>query len=735
MMRTKVLQVGLDWFDERPGGLSRYYCEALRATSEHFETRGLVVGSSGVQAQTGGQVRAFASQGERFVSRMSASRTAVADELRTFRPDVVVSHFAPHVFPALDLVRKRPLVTQFHGPWAAESRAEGASAASTWLKARIERTVYGRSTSFVVLSEAFKRLLAESYAIAPERIHVVPGGVDAAAFEVGLDRDGAKARLGLRPDRDYVFCIRRLVRRMGIENLIDAMSRLRDLHPNVVLLIGGRGPLQAELEARVGQQGLGPNVTILGGVATNDLPLYYRASLFSVVPSVSLEGFGLTTLESLAAGTPVLTTPVGGLREIMASFAPALVADGISTEDIAALLARVLANRDLLVSREACEAYAARHDWAAIGQRLATIYESTREAFERSSSTRTQAANTQAVGVARGAEPSACGTPSLSVVIASYRRANDLERCIAALARQSEPPDDVNVVYREEDRDTAAMLERVCRTTTLSLRLTRVDEPGVVAARNRGLATTFTDIVAMIDDDTEPPPGWAGRLRQHYASNPRLGALGGRDAVYLDGVPVSGRREIVGKLQWFGRVIGNHHLGHGPIREVDVLKGANMSFRMAAVRGLRFNEQLRGEGAQPWEDAEFSLSIKRAGWPVMYDPDLVVRHNQASRAEARHYATLGVVSRRERHNYKCFCFNEVIAVWPSLSPSGKLAYLVFSTLVGTGVTPGLVQVVRLAGKLRLAALDRFVLCQTGKWQAFAALTRGARPQGHSAAKS
>ena len=59
-----------------------------------------------------------------------------------------------------------------------------------------------------------------------------------------------------------------------------------------------------------------------------------------------------------------------------------------------------------------------------------------------------------------------------------------------------------------------------------------------------------------------------------------------------------GSRAVVGKLAWFGRLTGNHHLGVGGGREVDVLKGVNMSFRREAIADLRFDQRMRGSGAK-----------------------------------------------------------------------------------------------------------------------------------------
>lgn len=732
----KVLQVGLDWFEDKPGGLSRYYWATFQATQTRFRNRGLVLAESDVEARSEGRIRSFGRPTDGFLAKLRTSRRGIADAIREFEPDLVVSHFAPSIASSLDLVRRTPLITHFHGPWAGESVADGASRASARLKYGIERFVYSRSDRIVVLSEAFKQLLAETYGVPRARIHVIPGGVTASEFRVDASRDEAKRKVGLAPDRDYVFCIRRLVRRMGLENLVEAFGTLAAKHPGVDLLIGGQGALRQEIEAQAARLGLGGRVRCLGPVSHSDLPLLYRASIVSVVPTVQLEGFGLTTLESLAAGTPVITTPVGGLPEIMTRFDPRLVAAGSEPRQVGAILDHFLTHRDELPSAEACVAFAGTYDWSIIGDRLADFYASVardpelthaRRPMPETGSDGSDTARSPALDPADAPTASARPRPTLSVVIVSYQRAQDLERCLLALSRQTVLPDDVNVICREDDGETIELLDR-CKGGPLPIRCNFVRESGVVAARNIGLRTTTADIAAMIDDDTEPHPDWVERCRRHYADQPRLGALGGRDEMYVGETRIEGRRDTVGKLQWFGRVIGNHHLGHGRPRPVDTLKGANMSFRTSAVAGLAFNEMLRGDGAQPWEDAEFSLAVRRAGWSVMYDPNLVVRHNQGVRKEARHYAGIQRVRGRERYNYQCFCFNEVVTVWPSLRPHGRLAYLVFSTLVGTGLSPGLVQAFRLSRSMGLDAFDRFLLCQAGKWQAFKVLASTSLPR-------
>ena len=105
---------------------------------------------------------------------------------------------------------------------------------------------------------------------------------------------------------------------MGLENLVDAMVRVHAEVPDALCVVVGRGKLRDQLVARIARKNLQSHVQLLGFVPDEQLPFLYRAADLTVMPSLSLEGFGLSAVESLAAGTPVLVTPVGGLPEVVA---------------------------------------------------------------------------------------------------------------------------------------------------------------------------------------------------------------------------------------------------------------------------------------------------------------------------------------------------------------------------------------------------------------------------------
>jgi glycosyltransferase involved in cell wall biosynthesis len=173
-----------------------------------------------------------------------------------------------------------------------------------------------------------------------------------------------------------LLAVRRLVRRTGLENLIEAAKLLVTQQPDVLVLIGGSGPMAGELQRRITDYKLDANVRMLGRIDDADLPMAYRAADMTVVPSQSLEGFGLITLESLAAGTPVFVTPVGGLPEVVMPFAPECVFAGASSVEMAAVLGEALRGERLMPTQEACRTYAAsQFSWSRIAQKVRSVYE------------------------------------------------------------------------------------------------------------------------------------------------------------------------------------------------------------------------------------------------------------------------------------------------------------------------------------------------------------------------
>lgn len=289
--------------------------------------------------------------------------------------DLVASHFALYAYPILGRLGELPYVVHFHGPWAAESRLEGAGRISVAAKRWVEGRVYRRADRIIVLSTSFRRILETEYRIPPARIEVIPGGVDLVRFGAAPSRAEARSTLGWPGDRPIVLSVRRLVNRVGVDNLVSAVAQIRKEVPDVLVLIAGRGPLESVLQQQIEELGLSDHVSLVGFVPEEHLPMAYAAADLSVVPSVGLEGFGLIAAESLAAGTPAVVTPVGGLPEVVTGLSADLVCDGTSAASIADRIIALLRGHLPLPSGRDCREFARRnYDWEDVVRRTWSVY-------------------------------------------------------------------------------------------------------------------------------------------------------------------------------------------------------------------------------------------------------------------------------------------------------------------------------------------------------------------------
>lgn len=371
-----TLQIGMGWFPEQTGGLNRFYYDCTRHLPAAGVTmRGLVTGSSRVYQESQGQIQVFAPQQVSLLKRWQGLRSSVQKLLREEDLPLVVSHFALYGFPVLNLLGDRPLVVHFQGPWALESQVEGYSTVNTWFKKTLEQKHYQRASKLIVLSTAFRDLLHQTYDVPYDRIHIVPPGVDLERFAFSDSRENARLQLGWDLDRPILFATRRLVKRTGLENLVNAMSAVRQRYPDALLLIAGKGELAETLQQQIESLDLTNQVRLLGFVSENQLALAYRAADFSIVPTLSFEGFGLSMIESLASGTPVVGTPIGAIPEVLRPFSEDLVFEGSATEHLAQGILEILSGQRQLPDEQACRAYVREHyAWSVVAQQIKDVY-------------------------------------------------------------------------------------------------------------------------------------------------------------------------------------------------------------------------------------------------------------------------------------------------------------------------------------------------------------------------
>nr|WP_246315015.1 glycosyltransferase family 4 protein [Kineococcus aurantiacus] len=278
------------------------------------------------------------------------------------RFDALYVHSTFHAAAAVRAGLGSRTVLRFHAPSSLEvqldaaggkyplARAAGGVVAD--LTRRAELAAVDGTARTLATSWYVRRLLQRVHPTARARVDVVPLAVDLDRFAPG---PGDRARLGVTGD-PVLLTVRRLVRRMGLENLLDAFGAVVAEHPRARLVVGGTGYLGPQLRARAERLGL--PVDFPGFVAEEDLPELYRAADLFVLPTLEMEGFGIVTVEAFASGLPVVATPVGANPEVAGSLDPRTVAASTAPADLAAAISRGLALRGGLAARARAHAEA-----------------------------------------------------------------------------------------------------------------------------------------------------------------------------------------------------------------------------------------------------------------------------------------------------------------------------------------------------------------------------------------
>lgn len=240
----------------------------------------------------------------------------------------------------------------------------------------LEHRNLSHANRIIVLSEYTQQMLAWQHGKEMLRKTVlIPGGVDIRRFCPG-NQGLARAQLGLPENAVILFTVRNLSPRMGLENLIRAMYRVKEVMPSqdVRLYIGGKGLLKEVLEQMIRDLRLEGVVYLVGYIDEKTLPLYYQACDFFVLPTEALEGFGMVILEALATNKPVIGTPIGAIPEILLQFSPDLITRGVGPEDLASKLIECISDKDAIVSNWRSRSLVeARYGWNVIARQVADV--------------------------------------------------------------------------------------------------------------------------------------------------------------------------------------------------------------------------------------------------------------------------------------------------------------------------------------------------------------------------
>lgn len=258
---------------------------------------------------------------------VAAYREAVA---KTGRFDVVHSESAGALgLLKVGALRGTPLVVVFHGNVFGYIRAQLLAARTDPNRLRglargVKRSLrmcaihYGqghgsayRDAEAIVVSRAHLRATIRSSRLDPDRTHVVPNGVDVAAFHGG-DAPRRRADWSVPPNGLVLLTLGRLAADKGVDIAIRALAALPE---PAILVVAGSGPSENELRRLSDRTGVAGRVRFIGGIAQPDVPEVMRAADVFWFPTVRDEAAPLVLPQAMASALPVVASRIGGIPD------------------------------------------------------------------------------------------------------------------------------------------------------------------------------------------------------------------------------------------------------------------------------------------------------------------------------------------------------------------------------------------------------------------------------------
>jgi D-inositol-3-phosphate glycosyltransferase len=278
-----------------------------------------------------------------------------------------------------------PAVQIFHATGLTKRRHQGEADTSPDERVAVERGVVRQVDALIAQCPSERDELVEDYAADPLRVALIPSAVNVERFRP-VPRAEARRRIGLAGDELVVAYIGRMLPRKDVRNVVRALPLLREAdRPVRLLLVGGE---TAEPDARItpeigvlrslaAELGVADRVTFVGRRQPDELRHYYGAADV-VVTTPWYEPFGLTPLEAMACGRPVIGSAVGGITFTIAHGETGLHVPPSDPPALARALDQLLARPELreAMGRAARERVEREFTWATVARRTAALYQS-----------------------------------------------------------------------------------------------------------------------------------------------------------------------------------------------------------------------------------------------------------------------------------------------------------------------------------------------------------------------
>ncbi|MEM3958453.1 MAG: glycosyltransferase family 4 protein [Thermoproteota archaeon] len=288
--------------------------------------------------------------------------------------DIVHAHDWLVAKPAISIKHlcRVPLISTIHS--TEHGRRHGLYSDYQRMIHQIEWWLTYESWKVVCCSNYMKEEVVRFFNTPPDKILVIPNGVDKTQFDHYSCQRGFRSRYAADQEKIILF-VGRLVPEKGVNVLLGAMPSVLNSHPEAKLVVVGEGYYKEELMRIAGKLSISPKVYFTGYVDDDTLKMLYKCASVAVFPSL-YEPFGIVALEAMASGVPIIVSDVGGLSEIVENNFNGLKVEANNSVSLSRAICYLLDNPEAAerFKQNAFKKVIEIYDWRSIAERTRELY-------------------------------------------------------------------------------------------------------------------------------------------------------------------------------------------------------------------------------------------------------------------------------------------------------------------------------------------------------------------------